>query len=177
MKIVLTGPPCSGKSSVIEQLKRKQRNSNFVDEVARAEIEFFSNHEPHKLPWNDRDFFQNYVESIQLKNYVYLEDNHLITFYDRCLVDEIGYRQYFYGESNVHLNEICQNYRYDKVFYFPLWEEIYTQDIVRIETIEEARKQDTLIRNGYLSVGYELIDVPKSSIDERVEFILENINS
>ena len=40
----------------------------FIDEVARGEIKFLKEYEPHKLPWNDREFFQNHIETIQLKN-------------------------------------------------------------------------------------------------------------
>jgi predicted ATPase len=168
-RIVLTGPPCSGKSSIIHSLELKGKK--IVHEVAREEISYFQKYEPHKLPWENRDFFQQHLETMELKNFINNKD----AIFDRGLVDQIAYRKYF---SIPECEKLLLNnsiYKYDKVFFLPFWEEIYQQDEQRIETKEEALKIEKLLVDAYTSFGYNLIFVPKTTIDERVSFILKNV--
>ena len=58
------------------------------------------------------------------------------------------------------------------VFYTPIWEEIYENDRERIENIATAKKIESTIISTYKSQGYELVEVPKLSITQRVDFII-----
>jgi predicted ATPase len=179
-KYVFTGPPCSGKSSVFEKMKERYHAYHFIPEVARNAIKFFSDFESHKLPWVNREFFQNYVETIQLKNLVdigFKTDPASPFIYDRGLVDEIPYREFFGMSQSKEIIELCKKHRYDKIFYFPVWEEIYIKDEERIEELHEAKLLDALFRKVYDSFNYELIEMPKVSIEERIEFVLNHINN
>ena len=65
---------------------------------------------------------------------------------------------------------------YYKVFIFPPWEGIYRTDQERWEPFETAvRVHDSLV-STYSSGGYELIEVPRKPVDQRVEFILNVLN-
>lgn len=173
MKIVFTGPPGSGKSSVFKYFE----NHKFyftAPEVARDWIDWFKAHEPYNLPWNNREYFQQLIETHQVKAWIersdYNKDSPVI--FDRALPDEIGYRCYLKMDVPERLQKACkEKYRYDKVFYFPYWDEIYMSDETRVETKEEAQKIDSALRFGYLECGYELIEVPKGTIEERIDFI------
>ena len=61
------------------------------------------------------------------------------------------------------------------VFIFPSWKEIYTKDDNRIEEYEEAIKISPLIYKIYHESSILSVEVPKISIKERVEFIMNNI--
>ena len=75
-----------------------------------------------------------------------------------------------------YMLEILRKYHYEKrVFYAPFWKEIYTKDNQRLESIDEAMIIDKSLREVYQSYGYELIELPFTSIAERVNFILSKI--
>ena len=58
----------------------------------------------------------------------------------------------------------------------PPWREIYVVDGERFESYEESLRINDALTNSYVSFGYNVQVVPKVSIDERVRFILEQLN-
>ena len=62
-----------------------------------------------------------------------------------------------------------------KVIYLPSWQSIYIQTGVRHEKFCEAQKIDSILKKTYTDFKYELIEVPKASIEERLKFILNSI--
>lgn len=169
-RIVLTGPPGSGKSSVIGWLS-KYTNGKYiqVSEVARTWLELLNNED--LINNYSRDFIQDLIEVNQIKNFLQNQR----AFFDRGLPDEIAYRNYFNIPITENLQVNCKKYYYDKIFFFPFWEEIYQNDEIRKETIDEALVLHTKIYDAYSLLGYEIIEVPKVSVQERVKFILSNI--
>lgn len=168
-KIVITGTSGTGKSSVIYEMKKSY---NVIDEVARALITKFTVEDQNKLPWNNREFFQDHLEGIQLQNYF----NNPFGIYDRSFVDEIAYRNFFGMKIPSVLYKICENLRFDSVFFMEFWKEIYVSDSVRIEKDAEALQIETLLKEAYINCGYDLVIVPKVSIEDRVKFITTSAN-
>ena len=62
-----------------------------------------------------------------------------------------------------------------KVFIAPAWKKIYHQDSERLESFEEAIAIDKSLREIYQSFGYELVEIPLTTVEERVKFILSKI--
>ena len=189
MRVVFTGSPCSGKSTVFEQMLTSGR---VFPELARDWLSHFEKHEPKKHPSSDRDFFQKFIESQHKKNYLEVDFNIVNTLrnqvsrvhiYDRGLVDEIAYRKKFsvqQGREDL-IRECKQKYRYDLVFFFPYWEEIYQCDSIRKERPEEALELMSYLQQAYHSCDYKesnenLFVVPFTTIEERVKFIREKIS-
>lgn len=171
-RIVLTGGPGAGKTSVINILANK--GFNIVPEPARTLIEDYEMNSPHlhpKLSKENRILFQKAIENITIKDWF---DNKS-GFFDRSILDEIGYRNRYGITINEELNLAAKNYRYDVVFIFPFWKEIYKNDDVRHETSEEAQIVGEFLHKAYNNYGYNPIIVPKIDADKRVEFILNNI--
>lgn len=166
-RIVLTGGPGSGKSSVSDVLGKQYK---VIPEVARHYLKFFEENMPYYLPWNNRDIFQNFVEIRQLENHIKNE----FGYFDRSFIDEIAYRKFFGIAGNPKLTQYAAQFRFDKVFFFPYWDEIYVQDEQRIETKAQAQLQEHLLLEAYKNVGYNPIIVPKTTIEERVTFIQLN---
>ena len=61
------------------------------------------------------------------------------------------------------------------VFFTPFWEAIYTRDDQRLESMEKAQKISIAIKNIYDSFSYNIIELPKVSVDDRTDFILSKI--
>ena len=75
-----------------------------------------------------------------------------------------------------HLKESINKNRYNKeVFYTPMWEEIYINDQERKESIKQAKQIENEILSSYKFYDYQLIKVPKGSVEERANFILSYI--
>jgi len=163
-RILFTGTCGAGKSSVFDKIYHIDK----IPEVAREWLALISNEEL-RLTY-DRDFIQNLIEITEIKNFV----NNAHGIFDRGLVDEVAYRRFFKMEVPDVLRERCVKYRYDKVFLFPYWEEIYQTDHIRQESKEEAIQIHNLIVEAYTEFGYKLIEVPKFSTKERLLFIQEH---
>ena len=65
----------------------------------------------------------------------------------------------------------AQIYTYDKVFLLPPWEDIYVPDTERYETFEQAMEIHKHLVTVYKRFMMPIIEVPKASVDKRVEFI------
>jgi len=168
-RIVLTGSPGTGKSSIVDKLE--ELGYNVIQESARYLIEYYQKYEPEHLPWNDRDYFQKAVENKSIDNF----NRNKSGFFDRSIVDEIGFRTFYKSTIPKDLTNRCLEYRYNKVFIFRPWEKIFKNDSVRTETFQQTIDLDKCIIDGYKDFGYNPIDVIKGSIEDRVKFILENI--
>ena len=172
-RIVLAGGPSTGKTSVLNELKKL----GFVcyDEAARDILSDYSSKgssfklDPIKISreiLSKRDNDYNDSLRISCKND--------IIFYDRGVHEITAYLR-FINQSNDYWEELLKNYKYNVVFIFPSWKEIYTKDDNRIEEYEEAMKISPLIYQIYDESSILSIEVPNISVKERVEFILNNI--
>ena len=172
-RIVLAGGPSTGKTSVLNELKKL----GFVcyDEAARDILSDYSSKgssfklDPIKISreiLSKRDNDYNDSLRISCKND--------IIFYDRGVHEITAYLR-FINQSNDYWEELLKNYKYNVVFIFPSWKEIYTKDDNRIEEYEEAMKISPFIYQIYDESSILSIEVPNISVKERVEFILNNI--
>jgi len=71
---------------------------------------------------------------------------------------------------------LADEYRYNRlVFILPPWEEIYATDNERKQTFEEAIDVFRRLEEEYMSCGYEVVEVPCISVEERALFVLNRI--
>ena len=59
------------------------------------------------------------------------------------------------------------------VFIAPPWREIYCIDAERKQTFEDGVHGYRLLAEAYPDHGYELVELPRVSVAERVEFVLD----
>ncbi len=169
---VITGAPSTGKSSVINEL----RKMNFVcyEEIAREIIKENKETNRNVFPWVNMREFSDMVYS-RMKNRSQHQSDDLC-FLDRSVVDLIGYMEFANEKAPLSYSEFAKSSRYaKKVFIMPIWTSIYTNDQERKESIEEAKTIDYNLRKSYKKLGFKLIDVPMLSIKERANFILTEI--
>ncbi len=169
-KIVITGGPGSGKTSLINFLAK--HGFQCVQEISR-EITLQAQKEGiDQLFLTDPILFSQKLLEGRLKQFketYYFQKS--ILFYDRGLPDITAYMDYTSTNYPNYFKETCQNYRYDFVFLLPPWEEIYLQDNERYETFEEAKKIYINILNTYKNYGYNIVEVPSGSLEFRMNFI------
>lgn len=175
---VITAGPCSGKTSVIDELA--SRGYDTIRETARDVIDFQQQKEQGILPWTDLPAFQTLVITEQFRREAPFEGR--TYFADRGIFDGEAYL----AEQNIltpnWMRAIYEENldRYNKIFLLdPLSN--YQKDDQRIESPERGIALTDYIGNTYRKYGFDVINVPvfegekKDSIRKRADFILERI--
>ena len=170
---VLSGAPGSGKSSVLKEL----RKDSFicVDEPARQILAEQRSFKGNALPEDNGALFTELL----LSRALFLYKSHLNTdtpvIFDRGIPDNLVYGKYFKMELSPILRA-SQTYRYNpKIFFLPSWKTIYVNDDERKMSFEEAHEFGEELKEVYLSLGYDVIEVPKDTPEKRSAFIQKAI--
>jgi predicted ATPase len=165
---VITGSPCSGKTTVLNKLKKL--GFRITPEAARVylETEIAKGRVKEEIR-NDEKTFQREIFAIKMKIEDGLPRNELI-FMDRALPDSVTY----YRVASIDPQEIfakCRKYRYFAVFKFERLP--YFDDLARIETPKTIEYIDKQLEKDYKDLGYQVVKVPKLTVTSRVNFILD----
>jgi len=174
-KIVITGGPGTGKTSLINELGRRNFEctpeiSRQVTQMARKKgVDHFFLENPllfSKLLLEGRE--QQFIEA-------HKSDNDLI-FFDRGIPDVHAYMNHFGTKYPEMFLEKSKKYRYNTIFLLPPWKEIYITDDERYESYELSISIYNQLKAAYTALDYEIIEVPHSSIMIRADFILKQLN-
>lgn len=173
---IITGGPGSGKSSIIEGLRRRGFES--APEAGRAIIQDQVAIEGHGLPWADRLLFAELMLSWDIRSYRLAEEHAAPVFFDRGIPDVLGYLRLSDIRVPEHMTKAAALFPYSRtVFIAPPWKEIFRQDRERKQDFDEAVRTHGALASVYESLGYELIAVPHRSVEDRVDFILDRVRS
>jgi predicted ATPase len=97
-------------------------------------------------------------------------------FFDRAIVDALGILDQQQVISPGEVEEYVRSFPYNEVvLLMPPWEAIYRTDSERDQTFAEAVQVFEGLRTWYARWGYETIEVPRTAIDHRVNFILQTV--
>jgi len=171
-KCIITGGPGTGKTTLIQELKRRQYQ--VVEEIAtiiiKRELEAGREH-----PTIDRDKFEQEIMNEQLSAELSL-NSRKISFLDRGVVDGLIYYELDGLEVPQALVDHANTAHYDAVFFLD-YLEFYEQTEVRTEPFDVAMKNHKLLKRTYEDFGYadKIIDVPALEIEKRVDFVLDKI--
>ena len=172
-RIVLAGGPSTGKTSVIEALRKSEF---FCFKEAAREI--LKDHKLYGSEFKTNPIeISNEILKIRHEDYekggnISCKEN--LIFYDRGIHEITAYLKSINKSTN-YWNKLPENYKYDLIFIFQPWEEIYKKDETRIEEFSEAKKISPFIYKTYNEAGIQIIEVPNLSIQERVNFILNSL--
>ncbi len=170
---VITGAPGTGKTAIINALK--ERGYFCVEENSREIISEQIINGGEILPWKNQIAFENLISSKRAKQYASIHKDE-IYFFDRSTIDCIAYLKANNLETSTKILEGIKNCEFNSnVFYTPIWEKIYTNDSERKESIESAITIEKFLISTYQYFDYTLIEIPKLTIEERVDFILSRI--
>lgn len=173
-RYVLTGAPSSGKSTLIEALKR--RNYRTVDEAARfvIEREVAAGRDYRELRSHAADF-QKEVLRMKVETERGLPRDEII-FLDRGMHDSIAYYRHEGVSEDDELLKACAAAEYRKIFVLDLIsQKNFTEDGARSETWEGAQELDRLLEQVYRGAGFQVIRVPVLPVSERTDFVIANL--
>ncbi|ASL87621.1 ATPase [Serratia marcescens] len=170
-RIVLTGGPGSGKSTLIDVLHR--RGYPHSQEAGRAIIQDQVSIGGNALPWGDRQAFADRMLDWELRSWREATGA-TCWFFDRGLPDIAGYLTLCGLPIPAPLTAAIGDFRYaDTMFIAPSWRAIYAQDSERKQSFAEAEQTYQAMLAVYRRSGYRLQELPRTSPDERADFLLD----
>ena len=105
-----------------------------------------------------------------------VQDANEIVFLDRGVPDILAYMHYIGDSYPSFFDKACNDIRYSKIFLLPPWENIYVSDEARYENFEQAKLIYDHSKETYKKYDYQLIEVPTGTIEERIQFILSELD-
>jgi predicted ATPase len=171
---VITGGPGSGKSSLIDALERAGYARTV--EAGRAIIQDQVNIGGRALPWADRELFAELMLAWELRSYRMAQKHPKTVFFDRGVPDVAGYLHLSELTVPPHITAAAREFRYNRrVLIAPPWEEIFRPDRERKQDFPEAVRTYESLAATYKEFEYELVEIPRAPIEERVRFVLHII--
>jgi len=171
---VLTGAPCSGKTTLIKLLQEKGYQT--VPELARVYIdEQLAKGITLEELRQDELAFQRKILQFKVDHEKKL-DPQAIIFFDRGIPDSQAYYKLCGLERDPVLDEAVKNSVYKKVFLLECFP--WQTDYARTETPEEQIRLHHLLKEAYQNLNFPLIEVPalpKEEKAKRLNFILDNL--
>lgn len=172
---ILTGGPGSGKTTTINKLN--SLGYQIVPEVGRTIIKEQIAINGKGLPWEDKELYANLMLRDAVRDYISFYSNKEILFFDRGIPDILGYTQLINASQIAIYTDCSKEFRYNKtVFIFPPWLEIYSNDSERKQDFQEAIDTYNVMKQVYQLLDYKVIEVPRASITDRANFILNEID-
>ncbi|MCK5820855.1 MAG: ATP-binding protein [Bacteroidales bacterium] len=173
LKIVITGGPGSGKTSICDFLNQKHFRT--YSEGARRLIELG---EVPPIAATSNDIATNFGAKVLQTRISHYQDscNYELCFFDRGIPDGLAFSYFLKKQADQLLIDAINNLRYDQVFILTPWRKIYSQDIIRQESYETAESIYKNCVKAYSDSGYSILEVPHLSVAERASFILNNLH-
>jgi predicted ATPase len=170
--VTISGCSGGGKSTLLSELRR--RGFATIDEPGRRIVAEELKRGGRALPWVDAVAFARRAIEVSLADRATAEAGARWVFFDRGLIDAAAALGHLMGEPV--LKSLGPVYRYNKrVFLAPPWPEIYALDQERRHGLaEDVAEYDRLI-NIYPSLGYDIHTLPKVSVAERADWILNSL--
>jgi len=171
---VISGCSSGGKSTLLTELGR--RGYSIVEEPGRRIVREEIPGGGLALPWANKTAFARRAIALALADRATADQHGGWVFFDRGLIDAAAALQHLTGEPM--LTTYGQEHRYhSRVFLAPPWPEIYVTDTERRHGFDAAVAEYQRLLDVYPSLGYQVTVLPKVSVSERADFVLNTLAS
>jgi len=169
--VVLIGGPSSGKTTLIEALKEKGHTC--YPEISREVIREAQENGIEQLFLENPLLFSELLLEGRKKQHLSAQNEpNSVVFLDRGIPDVLAYMHYIGDDYPSFFDKACKEFLYTSVFILPPWEAIYESDAERYENYEQAVLIYNHLTETYQNYGYQLIEVPRDTVEKRVDFII-----
>lgn len=174
-RIVITGGPGTGKSSIINELS--SRGYLCYEEVSRQVIIAAQKEGIEQLFLTEPLKFSELLLEARIEQYKNAaNETHGLVFLDRGIPDVLAYMDYANSAYPPQFKLAAESHTYDKIYVLAPWKDIFVSDNERYENFDQAQQIHEYLLKGYKRFGYNLIDVPFGSIAARTDYILNDLN-
>ena len=171
---VVTGPLGSGKSTLIDALAAEgvQVSAEVGRRIIRDQVAIGGT----ALPWGDERAFAELmiVEEVAAHSSALghaLAHGEPVVL-DRGVPDVLAFLAVSGLPIPPAFDEAARAHRYNtRVFLAPYWSEIFRTDPERPGPAALAERTEAVMRDTYQGYGYELVELPRVSVAERVAFV------
>lgn len=162
---ILTGAPGSGKSTVLARLA--EQGVLCVPEPARQIISEQRAIGGEGVFDRNSGLFVELLLSRSIAQYKAIDSSQPMVVFDRGVADNIAYafKQGWEAARQYRANQ--------RVFFAPNWRDIYVTDGERTMSFAESAAMGDALRRIYVTLGYNVVDLPLANVEERVRFMLE----
>ena len=174
--IVIIGGPGTGKTTIIDGLVAKGHCC--YPEISREVTMEAKKQGIEQLFLEKPLLFSELLLEGRIKQFYNAQkEPHEVVFIDRGIPDVLAYMHYIGDSYPASFDAACKEHTYSKIFILPPWEEIYISDDARYENFAQAKLIYNHLVETYKNYGYDLIEVPKDTMENRIHFILNTISN
>lgn len=173
--IIISGCSGGGKSTLLSELNRQ--GYSVMPEVGREVYREKLQAGIDVTTWENQKIIceeiikGNVTAYHQAQAIVKAKDQKI--FFDRSFLDCVSYYQELKVEDSHKYDNLIEDLRYyPTILITPPWKEIYCQDEERKHSFEDAITENERSLNAYIKYGYQLLEIPKLSMEERLRFVL-----
>ncbi|HCI2634380.1 AAA family ATPase [Pseudomonas aeruginosa] len=171
-QVVISGCSGGGKSTLLGELQR--RGHATVAEPGRRIIAEQTRQGGNALPWTDMAAFLREALRVAAMDLEGTARDAGPVFFDRGLIDAAAALQRLCGVPLAQ--SLGESRPYGRlVFLAPPWPDIYCADEARRHGFPEAEAEYAHLDATYRALGYEVRVLPRASVAERADFVLEAI--
>lgn len=171
---VVTGGPGMGKTSLLEEMKR--RGYYCIEETGRQVIQDQIRVKGEALPWKSPLLFAELLFKQDLDNFMNCREQQQAVLFDRGIPDVMGYLKLNNIRPLPHMIQNADQLRYNPlVLITPPWEEIYINDTERKQSFTEAVDTYKMMVDIYTRLDYQLLEIPRISVKDRADFMIKAI--
>jgi predicted ATPase len=172
--IIISGGPGSGKTTLIEALAARGHGRTL--EAGRFIIQQQVAIGGRALHWGDKALFAELMLAHEMRNYEEAKAHSGLVFFDRGVPELRLYLPMVGLTTPAHFDKAAEFYRYNrKVFVAPPWREIFANDAERKQDFAEAVSSFDWCMRAYGEAGYDVVELPKASVEERITFVLDRL--
>ncbi len=169
-RIVISGCSGGGKSTLLAELAARGLATRLEPgrEIVREELAAGGD----ALPWVNLEAFLRRAAARSLADVLAAAELDSPVFFDRSIVDALAGLERLGAPVEPAWRDAAAHYD-DPVFMAPPWPDLFETDPERRHAFEDAVAEHESLIAAYAALGYRLVDLPKLSVAQRADFVLE----